>query len=246
MKDIKRLLIFSGVISIIFLLVFIEKQSVKENNFYSYQQSFQKKYVVGSIDEFLECNTTYTLSSITKGTSYLSEKFILRGVEVREGYMDFVFSFKENFIVKDFTVDIEFLGINNEILKHQQIIIDGVYSKYFTNFTCKIPENAINVKVNTIKFSNYNANEVLYADLEELHSLNEDSEIFLPELKIKRKNNVTVSIDYKKKKECSKAILMIHSNDGNILSSFILDSNKYKCDLNTDFGPVKYSICYLK
>lgn len=246
MKDAFRLVGICVIIVIILGAVFIEEKIEAMNNYNTQIDDFQKNSDLCYTDEIVNCNTTYVLSNVEKEPSIISDNFILRGIEARESYVDLVFTFRKDFIIKNFKTDLEFLDINKKVLSHKEIIIDGVYSKYFTNFTCNIPKGATNIKINTISFSSYKKDDVLFADLDVLHQLGELSEIGLADLQIKRKNNVTLELNYKKKYDYKKAILMIHTNDGTILNSYVLDENKYNCEINTDFGPMKYSVCFFK
>ena len=198
------------------------------------------------IDAEFECDLMYTLSSVTSGRSLLTEEFILHGIAYREGYVDLVFEFKDSFIVKDLEFSLEFLGINGNSLKVLKLGVDGVYSEFLTNLTCEVPKDALNLKITNIKFKSYAFDEVLFADANNLHTFDEQHNTDLAFLELKRINNVTISCDYKKRAEFSKAILMIHSEDGAVLNSYIMDAERYKCKIRTDFGPHKYSLCYIK
>lgn len=202
--------------------------------------------VTGDISCIIECATEYTLSSVTQGMSLLEDEFILHGINYREGYVDFVFDFESEFIVKDFKICFDFLDLNKSVIKTLETSADGVYSKTFNSITCNVPDGAASIRIKCISFNSYNKEDLVYADLGNLCELGEEHPFEGCLLKVSRKNNAFIRLEYKKKSDYSKAVLMIHDPDGRILNSYILDKDRYKCDVNTDFGSKSYSVCFIK
>lgn len=244
MKEFKKAILVSVIILIVFSAIFIEQKYSQMAKVPDSTNTVQ--YVQDSNETEVICDTVYTLSSIDKGITLFKDGITIRGVEAREGFLDITFEFKQDFILKNFLLTFEFLNLNGESLGNSQVSVDGVYSKFFNSITLKVPDDAISLKLNKINYDAYTTEEVLYTDLDQLHEMGDCLNLDFAKIKVVRKNNVTVNVEYKQKSSYSKAVLMIHGPNNSIISSFVLDSKNYNCEINTDFGPVRYSICFIK
>lgn len=146
-----------------------------------------------------------------------------------------------HYVYNNFILKMEFLDIAGYIIETKEITLDGITACQFTSFDMTVPDSTYKIIFKSLSYNYYTKDELLFVSYPQALTLSQS-------LNNKYFNICLYSEDgknylyFKKKLEYSKAVIMFHDRNGNIIKSFSLIEDIYDSEVSLDTDILYYSI----